>query len=163
VRELLLQRGECPLPLDVHVYLFAIQANTMKTTGVSGHIINGKIHVVSEFTFFPLGTVLSWGPLDNPWLTSVRHWAELPFNYKKKIDLEIQVNPCCSPLPIDFRLRSQLLYAATVRRAMPIDYSLLPEMERLVQLRSGNHDAGEYSLTTHPAQAALFKRAARAE
>ena len=41
LRDLLLERKSCPLPTNVHVYLFAVQQRTLKRTGVSGHIESG--------------------------------------------------------------------------------------------------------------------------
>jgi len=157
VKELLLERKGCTLPSDVHIYLFAIHGKLLKTSGISGHVVKNAIRVLSEFTFWPLGTVLSWGELDEPGLTDIRDWAELPFNSGKKLDLQLIVKPCSSPFPADFRLRSQIMFSASVQEAPEVDESLVEEMQRLVRLRSGA-EQDEFCLTAHPAQAMRLKQ-----
>jgi hypothetical protein len=152
VRETLLTRKLHPLPSEVHVYLFAVKSPTLKNTGVSGRLVAGSpdVQVFSEFTFWPLGTVLSWGALPHPELTAIRDWAARPFASNEKADLTLTVNPCSSPSPVDFRLRSQCLYAQFVTEASPVDVGLIPELERRIQLYSGKTEG--YVFAGHPAQ-----------
>jgi hypothetical protein len=65
--------------------LFAVKSQAIKTTGVSLHVTAGsnQIRVLSEFTFYPLGTVLSWGEIQHDGLTPIRRWNE-DFSFSSK-------------------------------------------------------------------------------
>lgn len=155
IRSFLRRGNVTELPNDVFVYLFAVKSS-FRTSGVSGHIIAGQsqIRILSEFTFPPLGTVLSWGAMTDDRLTPIKDWACFPFSSKQTVDINLRVNPVSSPSPVDFRLRSVRLAAAFTRTAPAIDVSLLPELRRLVQLRSGKEEG--HFLTGHPSQAKNF-------
>ena len=159
VQSFLRRNGSKRLPDDVCVYLFAINSRSMKTTGVSGHIIAGsdQIRIVSEFTFGPIGTVLSWGELPNAGLTAIHDWCDFDFASKRTAEVSLRVNPLHSALPVDFRLRSQILAGQFIRPVEPIDVTLLPELDRLLALRSGR-DKDSFMLTAHPSQARALER-----
>ena len=105
VRQFLLARRASPLPEDVYIYLFATQSRGFRTTGVSGHVLieKGRYRVVSEFTHWPLGTVLSFTDLSDEPLLPIARWSEIPFNSKQTVEVTLPVNPIESELPIDFR------------------------------------------------------------
>lgn len=98
------------IPPDVAIYLFASNMRSSRKSGVSAHMElgTGKQNVVAEFTFWPLGTVISWGELSDNRLTPIHHWANYSFNDPGTVDLELCVNPVASAYPIDFRSESQI-------------------------------------------------------
>ena len=104
-------RTQTQLPRDVYIYLFASNASLSRKSGVSAHIdlITGRTHVVSEFTFWPLGTVISYGEEERSnLLTPIHHWSQYPFNYSGSVDLDLSVNPVASAYPVDFRTAAEV-------------------------------------------------------
>lgn len=100
------------IPLDVGIYLFASNCRGGKTTGISSHIDlsrGGKFNIVAEFSFWPLGTVMSLGDFSHKGLAPIHHWAQYPFDYEATVDLHLPVNPIHSPYPVDFRSESQIV------------------------------------------------------
>lgn len=99
------------IPHDIGIYLFASNLVGSRSTGVSTHmdLLRKKTNIVAEFTFWPLGTVISFGSdLASARLTPIRHWVEYPFDYKGAVDLHLPVNPTNTAYPIDFRSKSQV-------------------------------------------------------
>jgi hypothetical protein len=104
------------IPRNIAIYVFASNARTNRNSGVSAHIdLNTKrANIVSEFTFWPLGTVISFrGELTDERLTPIHHWTQYSFNYSGLIDLHLCVNPIITAYPIDFRTESQVQSGAT--------------------------------------------------
>lgn len=64
--------------------------------------------MVAEFSFWPLGTVISFGEFSHARLAPVHHWTQYPFDYKGTVDLHLPVNPVHSAYPVDFRSKSQV-------------------------------------------------------
>jgi hypothetical protein len=56
------ERKKTDFPRNVYVYLFASNHRLSRKTGVSSHIdlVARRTHVTAEFTFWPLGTVMSF-------------------------------------------------------------------------------------------------------
>ena len=66
------------IPKDVGIYLFASNRRGMRKTGVSGHIdlnTSSDKKTVAEFTFWPLGTIISFGELTDNRLTPIHRWG----------------------------------------------------------------------------------------
>jgi hypothetical protein len=109
-------RTKTGLPPEVCVYLFASNLKSARQTGVSAHVDlrTGKRNVVAEFSFWPLGTVVSFdGELPDNRLTPIHHWADIPFNSNRTVDLELTVNPIASEYPMDFRTVDQIIRQQT--------------------------------------------------
>jgi hypothetical protein len=109
-------RRKTDFPQDVFVYLFASNARMSRKTGVSSHIdlVAHRTHVTAEFTFWPLGTVMSFsGELSNKRLTPIHQWSQYPFDFRGSVDLHLSVNPVASAYPLDFRTASEVESAAT--------------------------------------------------
>jgi len=102
------------IPRDIAIYVFASNARTSRNSGVSAHIDTKGTHVVSEFTFWPLGTVISFqGELTDDRLTPIHQWAQYPFDFSGLVDLHLCVNPINTAYPVDFRTESQVKSGAT--------------------------------------------------
>ena len=112
-------------PRDVGVYLFASNVRGGRNSGVSGHVLpGGRTNVVSEFSFWPLGTVMSFAnELADDRLAPIHHWAQFPFGYRGKVDLHVSVNPMTTAYPLDFRteseVRSQAVAGADAKAPSP--------------------------------------------
>jgi hypothetical protein len=104
-------RTQMQFPRDVYVYIFASNACLSRKSGVSAHVdlLTGRTTVVAEFTFWPLGTVMSFGEEESSKvLTPIHHWSQYPFNYSGSVDLELSVNPVASAYPVDFRTAAEV-------------------------------------------------------
>lgn len=99
------------LPPDVGVYLFASNCRGTRRTGVSSHIDlsqSSQFSVVAEFSFWPLGTVISFGEFSHARLAPIHHWTRFSFDCKSTVDLDLPVNPVHSAYPVDYRSKSQI-------------------------------------------------------
>jgi len=142
------------IPSDIGIYLFASNTRGARRTGISSHINlsqSSGFNVVSEFSFWPLGTVLSFGRFSQHGLAPIHHWVDYPFDYKGTVDLHLAVNPTSSPYPVDFRSKSQ------VESGYPGDSPDLrlpseedgKEMVKELVRRSGG-DEKDFSFSGHP-------------
>jgi len=116
------QPRNAELPRDIGVYLFASNVRGGRNSGVSGHVEarTGKTNVIAEFSFWPLGTVISFGgELSDTRLTPIHQWVAYPFDYREEVDVHLCVNPIATAYPIDFRtesvVRSQALTPSDVK------------------------------------------------
>jgi hypothetical protein len=143
IQQFLLTRKVCQLPKDVNLYIFATQTRGMRTTGIGGQILLDKLtyRVMSEFTYWPLGTVLSFTELNDEPLACITHWSELPYKSKKKVRLRLPVNPARSPSPLDFRDDLDILVdmgkPSGARPDGQVAVRIISEMEKEIALRSG--------------------------
>jgi hypothetical protein len=156
IRQFLLGRRANPLPEDVYVYLFATQTRVLRTSGVSGHVLidKGQYRVVSEFTCWPLGTVLSFTDLSGEPLLPITSWSEMPFNSKKAIEITLPVNPTESELPIDFRDALDIYIDMGKRATALPDEQLVERMAEETE-RRGGHTREDAILTASPALVSL--------
>ncbi len=161
MRRFLQPETSAKLPPEICVYLFATNMSVARTTGISGHVQAGPNHVriVSEFTYWPVGTVLSYGELPNEELAPIHHWARLPYKGNETRDLTLTVNAAASALPIDFRTTSEILKD----RGQPVSIlpseSSLESMRAEVLRRSGSPDQQGFVYTASPEQVELFRAA----
>jgi hypothetical protein len=137
------------IPRNVCIYVFASNTPGSRKSGVSSHLAltTGRSHVVSEFSFWPLGTVISFdGELPDNRLTPIHHWVEFPFDYKKTVDLHLSVNPTSSAYPVDFRTESEIANADNdvVSTKRP-SYDGMREMIIGAQRFSGEKDSWVFS------------------
>jgi len=142
-------RTKTEIPRDVNIYLFASNMRSGRNSGISGHVdlVGRKINVVSEFTFWPLGTVMSFGgELSDKRLTPIHDWARYPFNYNGSVDLHLCVNPIASEYPVDFRTPAEINRQATqdVDIKTPSADDSREMMEKAIRV-SGDADGWVYS------------------
>jgi hypothetical protein len=156
IKQFLLARRASPLPEDVYVYLFATQTRGFRTTGVSGHVLidKGQYRVVSEFTHWPLGTVLSFTDLSDERLLPIARWSEIPFNSKGTIEVTLPVNPIESALPIDFRDALDIHIDMGKKATTLPDEQLVRRMTEETE-RRGGHTREDAILTAHPTLVSL--------
>ena len=159
IKPFLLSRGACRLPGDVYIYLFATQSRGIRTTGISGHVRVEKddYRIVSEFTHWPLGTVLSFSNLIGEPLFSVTEWSEIPFNSKATVEVRLPVNPIESALPIDFRDALDIWLDMGKAATTAPDEQLVCQMMEETKLRGGHTDE-DAILTASPAQVELHRQ-----
>ena len=100
------------LPDDVCVYLFATNQAGGRTTGIAAHLNLElrKSNTMAEFTFWPLGTVVSLdGEIEESGLSPIHHWANYRFDDRANIDIELIANPVATANPLDFRTQAKVI------------------------------------------------------
>jgi hypothetical protein len=138
------------IPDNIGIYLFASNMRGARTTGVSAHIdLASKYRraVVAEFTFWPLGTVISFdGELSHARLTPVHQWARYRFDYEGSVDLDLSVNPTDSAYPLDFRTPEQIKAGADpdLQLKVPTEEDSRDMMNKAIRA-SGESDNWIYS------------------
>jgi hypothetical protein len=160
VRPFLRVEGDAVLPSEIHVYMFATNNPSVRTTGISGHIYAdlNRVNIVSEFTFWPIGTVMSYGELQLEELAPIHQWCKFAYKSNETTDITLCVNPTASSLPVDFRSRDQM-NADQSRQATSVPKpGLLDEMGELVAKRAGREKDENYILTSHPSQIDLIRK-----
>lgn len=94
-----------------HLYIYATPIRAGRQTGNSGtvNVFTGAYRVLSEFAFWPLGSVLTHMPLNGLPLAPIHQWAK-SFQYQDQgpASLSLPVNVIATPLPLDFRSRDQV-------------------------------------------------------
>jgi hypothetical protein len=145
------------IPSNVGVYLFASNCRGGKKTGVSSHIdLTGAVHcnIVAEFSFWPLGTIMSFGHLKHRGLAPIHQWVDHPFNSERKSDLDLPVNPIRSPYPLDFRSESQIL-RDSVAAAPVMKQPSQEELRRMIAetLKYSGTDDKDFVFSGHPGTA----------
>jgi hypothetical protein len=107
VRKFLRNSRNVDWPRDVFLYLFATNSGGGRKSGVAAfyRTTTRTTSVVAEFTFWPLGSVLSFSELRDSVLSPIHHWAKFEYKYDGKIDLALTVNPVATAYPVDFRDR----------------------------------------------------------
>jgi hypothetical protein len=103
-------------PPDWFVYAFAVNNTSGRSTGISGFydLSRKRICVVAEFTFWPLGTVLAFQPMDDYRLAPIHQYAKYDYtDSRTKVILNLPVNPVVSAQPVDFRSRDEIVRGRT--------------------------------------------------
>jgi hypothetical protein len=112
IRRFLRSSRNKDFPPDWYVYVYAITSKSGRKSGVSGFydLIEKRICVVAEFTFWPLGTVLAFQPMDNYRLAPIHHYASYDYTESKAgLHLHLPVNPASSAYPVDFRTKQAIM------------------------------------------------------
>ncbi len=147
-------RTNTTIPKDIGIYLFASNRQGMRKTGVSAHMdlnMSSDAKIVAEFTFWPLGTVVSFGELNDKRLAPIHQWVRFPFGYRGTADLHLYVNPVATDYPLDFRTESQVQSDA-VKQNVEIkrpSEGASREMMRKAISHSGN-DSDDWVFSGHP-------------
>ncbi len=99
-------------PENWYVYAFAVKGTSGRKSGVGGFydLIQKRINVVAEFTFWPLGTVLAFQPMDDYRLAPIHQYAKYEYtDSRARLILDLPVNPAASAYPVDFRSKEQIV------------------------------------------------------
>jgi hypothetical protein len=136
-------------PPDVFAYMFATNSSGGRRTGVMSFydIAQRKIETVAEFTFWPIGVVLSFGQeLRGYPVTPIHHWAKFDYTWSGALDVDLIANPSPSAYALDFRTKDEI--AGDGMRSNPkpvVDSQKLKDAKRLAELRSGEVDNPSWS------------------
>jgi hypothetical protein len=90
---------------ELFAYIFATNTRGGRKSGLSAFFDFGRkrIRTVAEFTFWPLGMVLSFDSLDEYPVTPIHHWAQYDYSWPGQLDINLVVNPTSSAYALDFR------------------------------------------------------------
>lgn len=160
VRPLLRSETTYELPPDVYMYVFATNMGGGRSTGISSHVsvTDKRVRVVSEFTFWPLGTVLSFGEINHDALTPIHHWSKYPHKANERVDITLCANPIASAYPIDFRDAEQILSERNNQADGTVDESTMLELQNQVFARTGNSARDSFVYSAHPSQVNLLAK-----
>jgi hypothetical protein len=142
-------------PQSLFAYLFATNSRECRKSGLSAFYDFGekRIRTVAEFSFWPLGMVLSFDPLDDYPLTPIHQWASFDYGWERQLDLNLTVNPTSSAYALDFRTRDEINKDALHREERPtVAGDKLKELIKLAQDRGGGakKDTWAYFTKTTP-------------
>ncbi len=128
-------------PANTYLYVFATNSRCGRKSSVSGfyEILLRRINVVAEFTFWPLGTVLSFGQeLTDARLTPIHQWSQFDYDYQGAVHLQLTVNPVATAYPLDFRTRDQVYREAEDAVPTPVvPRSAVEDLAKRVTEQSG--------------------------
>src|SRR5437899_1929464 len=95
---------------DLFAYIFATNTRGGRKSGLGAFFDFGRkrIRTVAEFSFWPLGMVLSFDSLDEYPVTPIHHWAQYDYSWPGQLDINLVVNPTSSAYALDFRIRAEM-------------------------------------------------------
>lgn len=98
--------------LRVWLYLRAHEGG--RATGVSGvlNVNTSTNQVIAEFSWWPVGWVLSFNDQSIPNLTEVTHWCKYDYNEKKRLIIDLSCHWASTAYPLDFRSPETVLKEA---------------------------------------------------
>ena len=136
-------------PRDVFAYMFGTSSKGGRRTGVMSFydIAQNRIETVAEFTFWPIGVVLSFGQeLHGYPLTPIHQWSKFEYTWAGELDVDLVVNPSSSAYALDFRTRGQIYQDGLRSNPKPIvDGENLKQLMNLTKQRSGDVDNKTWS------------------
>ena len=153
IRKFLRDSRNRDFPQDLYVYAFAVTGKAGRKSGVSGFydLVNKKIFVVAEFTFWPIGTVLAFQPMDHYRLTPVHQYASYDYTVSNaKLFLSLPVNPASSAYPVDFRTQDNILNQRGDDQSHRVTEEQGKEMMEKVFKQSGKDEEANYVFSGHP-------------
>lgn len=115
-------------------------------------LIQKRICVVAEFTFWPLGTVFAFQPMDDYRLAPIHQFAKYEYtDSKARVILDLPVNPASSAYPVDFRTKEQIIKGRT---DAPTGYELTQEQgkemyDKIFQY-AAKEDQDDFIASGHP-------------
>jgi hypothetical protein len=129
-------------PTDVFAYMFATNSKGGRRTGVMSFydFAQRRIETVAEFTFWPIGVVLSFGQeLHGYPLTPIHHWAKFDYTWSGELDVDLIVNPSPSAYALDFRTKDEIARDGMRLNPRPVvDGEKLKQAKSLAEQRSGD-------------------------
>jgi hypothetical protein len=117
-----LNREAMGLDPKYRFYLYYNAGNRSRMIGGSGmlDIETGKIRVLSEVTFPPLGYVLMFsGEAPDPRLVDITHFSRSLYNDYRDVSLRLPVLPVYTQYPGDYRDGETVLREAEENRLAP--------------------------------------------
>jgi hypothetical protein len=86
-----------------------------RSSGIAAAFEPGNERIVAEFTFWPLGSLLSFSELHDPRLAPIHHWAKYDYKFNGVVEINLSVNPVATCYPGDFRSAQAVLRDAATR------------------------------------------------
>ena len=137
---------------ELFAYIFATNTRGGRKSGLSAFFDFGRkrIRTVAEFTFWPLGMVLSFDSLDEYPVTPIHHWAQYDYSWPGQLDINLVVNPTSSAYALDFRTWAEMNRdAARIEPRPKVAGETLREVMRLAQTRGGGKTTDRWAFVTN--------------
>ncbi len=106
IRRLILDKDQCHLPPGIHLCCYLKpHRSTGRSTGMTSQLntLTNELRVSAEFAWWPLGWILSFGPLPPDLATDVTHWSQYGFADKPLLEVTLPCQWTFTPYPLDFR------------------------------------------------------------
>jgi hypothetical protein len=135
-------------PRDFFAYLFATNSRGCRKSGVSSFydLQRKRTRTVAEFSFWPLGMVLSFDPVDDYPVTPIHHWIGFDYEWSGELDIALFVNPTSSAYPLDFRTQAQIGYDALLPQAKPtVPGHVLTEIMNRTEVKGGGLNRDKFA------------------
>ncbi len=119
LRQFVLDRDARGLPDGVKVFMYLPAERAGRTSGIAevGSRSTGRVALLSEFAWWPLGWVILFDGELPEHLTETTSWARYEYNAETRLALQVPVNNIIAPYPLDFRAATQI--AAARRKNEP--------------------------------------------
>jgi hypothetical protein len=138
-------------PPNLFAYIFGTNSRSGRKSGLSAFYDFGRrrIRTVAEFTFWPLGMVVSFDPLDDYPVTPIHHWARFDYEWSGQLDVGLTVNPVASAQALDFRTRDEMDRDGLRLEPRPkVSGERLREVMELAQKRGGGSSKDKWAFFT---------------
>jgi hypothetical protein len=113
IRNLILDENACGLPVGLRLFVYLRCNNNplARSSGIAqtGNIYTGECKELAEFSFWPLGWILTFDSKDVPGLLEITHWFNYGPNGKSGMSLSIPCRWAASKWPVDFRAPEQIV------------------------------------------------------
>lgn len=110
ITQLIRNKYKHDFPKTLQVYVYLRCHSGMRTTG-QAKIVNlerGKVSVVAEHSFWPLGWILTFEKYSDIKGYDVTHWFNFNYGDKKTLSLALPCHHAITPYPLDFRNQQQI-------------------------------------------------------
>lgn len=141
-------------PHDWYVYVYAVRGTSGRKTGIGGFydLIQNQTCVVSEFTFWPMGTVLAFQPMDNYRLAPIHQYSGYDYTESAaRVVLDLPVNPAVSAYPVDFRSKEHIIKGQFSEGGYRVTEEQGKEMLDKVLHHAAQEDHADFVYSGHPA------------
>jgi len=105
LRKIILNKECNQRPANLNVWLYLRAQGGGRSSGITGvsNTNTGENKVVAEFSWWPVGWVLSFNDNNLPELTNITNWYSFGYNDKRNVTLNLNCHWTTTAYPLDYR------------------------------------------------------------